>query len=156
MIGLHKFCGFGHRPYGDLTGRCGHQWEPFADSGHKGMRVRTAHVGVTEIPESLIQDEVVAHETVAYLREHMRARGTVDSDLVQRLAEHIVQVFGNSISRVRFRSSSNVDDAIEFNGAGLYDSFTHHPDEGHLSMSILQVFASLWNFRAYEERENKE
>ena len=40
-----------------------------------------------------------------------------------------------------------------FSGAGLYDSFTHHPDEGHLSKSIKQVFASLWNFRAFEARD---
>lgn len=37
--------------------------------------------------------------------------------------------------------------------AGLYDSFTHHPDEHHLQKSIKQVYASLWNFRAFEERD---
>ena len=35
----------------------------------------------------------------------------------------------------------------------MYDSFTHNPDEGHLAESIKQVYASLWNFRAFEERE---
>ncbi len=40
-----------------------------------------------------------------------------------------------------------------FSGAGLYDSYTHHPHEGHLSKSIKQVYESLWNFRAFEERE---
>jgi pyruvate, water dikinase len=40
-----------------------------------------------------------------------------------------------------------------FNGAGLYDSYTHQPEEGHLSKSIQQVFASLWNLRAFEERD---
>lgn len=71
--GNQQFVGFQHRPYGDLTGKTGHQWEPIADESRKGMRVRTAHVGVTGIPESLIQDEVVAHETVAWLREHTHA-----------------------------------------------------------------------------------
>lgn len=54
---------------------------------------------------------------------------------------------------LRCRSSTNNEDLEGFNGAGLYDSFTHRPDEGHLEKSIKQVWASLWNFRAYEERE---
>lgn len=53
----------------------------------------------------------------------------------------------------RLRSSANAEDSVEFNGAGLYDSYTHHDDEGHISKSVKQVWASLWNYRAYEERE---
>ncbi len=56
-------------------------------------------------------------------------------------------------SSIRCRSSSNNEDLAGFNGAGLYDSKTQHPDEGHISKSVKQVFASLWNLRAYEERE---
>ena len=54
---------------------------------------------------------------------------------------------------LRCRSSTNNEDLPGFSGAGLYDSYTHHPDEGHLSKSIKQVFASLWNFRAFEARD---
>ena len=54
---------------------------------------------------------------------------------------------------IRLRSSTNNEDLPGFSGAGLYDSFTHHPDEGHLAKSVKQVYASLWNFRAFEERE---
>ncbi|MGJ8695513.1 MAG: PEP/pyruvate-binding domain-containing protein [Verrucomicrobiaceae bacterium] len=53
----------------------------------------------------------------------------------------------------RLRSSANAEDSVEFNGAGLYDSYTHKEDEGHISKSVLQVWASLWNYRAWEERE---
>jgi choline-sulfatase len=74
--GRRQFAGFRHRPYGDLTGKTGHQWEPLENRGTHKMRERTAHVGVTAIPESLIQDEVVAHETVAFLREHRHANPT--------------------------------------------------------------------------------
>ena len=38
-------------------------------------------------------------------------------------------------------------------GAGLYTSKTQHTDEGHISKSIKQVYASMWNFRAFEERD---
>ena len=54
---------------------------------------------------------------------------------------------------LRCRSSTNNEDLPGFSGAGLYDSFTHQPDEGYLSKSIKQVFASLWNFRAFEARD---
>jgi hypothetical protein len=54
---------------------------------------------------------------------------------------------------IRCRSSTNNEDLPEFSGAGLYDSKTHHPDEGHISKTIKQVFASLWNLRAFDERE---
>lgn len=54
---------------------------------------------------------------------------------------------------LRCRSSTNNEDLPGFSGAGLYDSCTHKPDEGHLSKSIKQVYASMWNFRAFEERE---
>lgn len=54
---------------------------------------------------------------------------------------------------LRCRSSTNNEDLPGFSGAGLYDSYTHNPDEGHLSKSIKQVYASLWNFRAFDARE---
>ncbi len=54
---------------------------------------------------------------------------------------------------LRCRSSTNNEDLPDFSGAGLYDSYTHHSDEGHLSKSVKQVFASLWNFRAFEARD---
>lgn len=71
--GNRQLAGFRHRPYGDLTGKCGHQWEPILSPERTGMRARTAHAGVTDIPESQIQDVVVAQESVAWLREHSRA-----------------------------------------------------------------------------------
>jgi hypothetical protein len=56
-------------------------------------------------------------------------------------------------SSVRCRSSTNNEDLPGFSGAGLYDSKTQNPSEGHISKSIKQVFASLWNLRAFEERD---
>ena len=66
------------------------------------------------------------------------------------------RVYKNSLpdrTPLRCRSSTNNEDLPGFSGAGLYDSFTHRPDEGHLSESIKQVYASLWNYRAFEARE---
>ncbi len=72
--GSRQYVGFQHRPYGDLTGGTGHQADPIADPAARGMRGRTSTaVGVTEIPESLLQEQVVAQETVAWVREHEAA-----------------------------------------------------------------------------------
>ena len=57
---------------------------------------------------------------------------------------------------LRYRSSTNNEDLPGFNGAGLYDSKTQHPDETEedgIAKSLKQVYASLWNFRAFTERE---
>jgi len=54
---------------------------------------------------------------------------------------------------VRCRSSTNNEDLPGFSGAGLYTSKTQHPEEGHIKKSIKQVYASMWNFRAFDERE---
>ena len=54
---------------------------------------------------------------------------------------------------IRFRSSTNNEDLEGFNGAGLYESYSHHPDEGHFAKSAKQVWAGLWTYRAFEERE---
>ena len=66
--GTRQFAGFQHRPYGDLSGKCGHQWEPVDDERRTGMRERTVKAGVTGVPESLIQDPIVTHEALAFLR----------------------------------------------------------------------------------------
>ncbi len=57
---------------------------------------------------------------------------------------------------LRYRSSTNNEDLPGFNGAGLYDSKTQHPEETEedgISKSLKQVYASLWNFMAFIERD---
>jgi hypothetical protein len=54
---------------------------------------------------------------------------------------------------IRCRSSTNNEDLDGFSGAGLYDSFTHRSHEGHIGNTVKQVWASMWNVRAYDERE---
>ena len=68
-------------------------------------------------------------------------------------AMHATYPEGQSL---RYRSSTNNEDLPGFNGAGLYDSKTQKPDETEedgISKSLKQVFASLWTFRAFTERE---
>lgn len=60
--------------------------------------------------------------------------------------------FGADTS-IRCRSSTNNEDLPGFSGAGLYESYTHKKDEGKLSNTVRQVWASAWTDRAFDERE---
>lgn len=70
--GNRQFVGFDHRPYGDLTGFMSHQGEP--PNAPKGdptdWKALLTEVGVTNIPESLLQEQNTAQETLSFLREH--------------------------------------------------------------------------------------
>ena len=50
------------------------------------------------------------------------------------------------------RSSTNAEDLKGFNGAGLYDTVPNVKTEAALEAAIKQVWASVWNLRAVEER----
>ncbi len=66
------------------------------------------------------------------------------------------EVMSNSkYQRLRFRSSTNAEDANGFSGAGLYVSKTGIFDEPEKSIddAIKKVWASLWSYAAYMERE---
>ena len=68
-------------------------------------------------------------------------------------AMHATYPEGQSL---RYRSSTNNEDLPGFSGAGLYDSKTQDPEETEedgIDKSIKGVWASLWNFRAFTERE---
>ena len=57
--------------------------------------------------------------------------------------------------RMRFRSSTNAEDIEGFNGAGLYTSETGILDHNKktIEKAIKKVWASVWNYRAFQERE---
>ena len=62
--------------------------------------------------------------------------------------------FDEGINR-RYRSSTNNEDLPGFSGAGLYSSKSQKPseDEEDLAKSLKEIYASLWNFRAFVERD---
>ena len=96
------------------------------------------------------EDYSVQEEMLSEFRDTIK-----DGDMPQWMLDALT-VLQNSFpegTSIRCRSSTNNEDLPGFSGAGLYDSFTQHPDEGHISKSIKQVFASLWNFRAFDERD---
>ena len=106
--------------------------------------------------EGLLKDTALLsdHDTKEAELKSFRAeikKGKMPTWMMDALSE-LQNSFPEGTS-LRCRSSTNNEDLPGFSGAGLYDSYTHHSDEGHLSTSIKQVFASLWNFRAFEARD---
>jgi len=51
------------------------------------------------------------------------------------------------------RSSTNAEDLPKFNGAGLYSTVPNVREDEKLIEAIKTVWASIWNFEAYEARE---
>ena len=94
-------------------------------------------------------DPAVREARLADFRALLR-NGTVPA-LQRGLLANVQAAFPAGIP-IRCRSSTNNEDLPGFNGAGLYDSFTHRPDDGSLHKTVRKVWASLWNFRAFEER----
>jgi len=81
------------------------------------------------------------------------ASTALDPQLLAAVEQAVGQRFGQA--RLRFRSSSNTEDLPGFNGAGLYESWAaglNDPDRP-IADAIRAVWASLWDERAYDERE---
>ncbi|HET9959312.1 MAG TPA: PEP/pyruvate-binding domain-containing protein [Polyangiaceae bacterium] len=95
-----------------------------------------------------------------------------DAELQTSIAESIRALVGSESTTLRFRSSSNAEDGVTFNGAGLYDSYSgcladdldaddagpsicdpEERKERSVCRALKRVWASLWNPRAYDERD---
>ncbi len=87
------------------------------------------------------------------LRKKIKKGETPDWIITALEEMHATYAEGQSL---RYRSSTNNEDLPGFSGAGLYDSKTQDPEETEedgIDKSIKGVWASLWNFRAFTERE---
>ncbi len=121
--------------------------------------------------DEFVSDSARRFELLAAFREHIEDHGEVSAALVRRVALKVAAVFGSASTPIRLRSSSNLEDALEFNGAGLYDSTSAcaaddldadsggpsrcdaaRTEERGIARGLKRVWGSLWNFRAYEER----
>jgi phosphoenolpyruvate synthase/pyruvate phosphate dikinase len=75
----------------------------------------------------------------------------VSAEFGQLLDGRISEIFQDA--KVKIRSSTNSEDLPNFSGAGLYESFAARATgEKAASRVVPRVFASVWSFRAFEER----
>lgn len=106
--------------------------------------------------ELMLQDPAfIADRAVRDVRLEELRDDIEDASMPNWMMDSLSQMHSSfpSGTSVRCRSSTNNEDLPGFSGAGLYDSKTHHLNEGHISKTVKEVFASLWNLRAFEERE---
>lgn len=112
--------------------------------------------GFFEEIEEMLADEEFQNDLMTRIYRLATLRADIkDADMPQWMLDELEAMhesFPEGTS-VRCRSSTNNEDLPGFSGAGLYDSKTQHPHEGHISKSIKQVYASMWNFRAFDERD---
>ncbi len=87
-------------------------------------------------------------EATLFLVRWLYANGTVDPVFGAALDDAVATRWGTG--KVKLRSSTNSEDLEGFSGAGLYTSLgATSADAGQV---VRSVWASVWNWRAFEER----
>ncbi|MEZ4467627.1 MAG: PEP/pyruvate-binding domain-containing protein [bacterium] len=96
-------------------------------------------------------DPAVRDAALATLRADMEA-APLDPAFQAALIDRCRTGFPGT--RMRFRSSTNAEDLDGFTGAGLYTSKSGDPDDpvDTVEKAVRRVWASVWSFRAFEER----
>lgn len=102
--------------------------------------------------ERFRMDGLYRRQQLEALQAQMRA-APVSAALMALLEARIGSDF--PATRMRFRSSTNAEDLRGHSGAGLYDSQSGalNDPKRPIDTAVRTVWASLWNFRAFEERE---
>ena len=86
-------------------------------------------------------------DNIRYMFKHI----PVEESFGNKLDAKVRDLYGEA--GVRLRSSTNSEDLSDFNGAGLYKSVKATAREKDLpSDEIRKVWASVWSFKAFEER----
>jgi rifampicin phosphotransferase len=105
---------------------------------------------------TLLNDQKFVHDPayrkgkLAEMRERIKG-GEFDPDLRAEILQKVKTEYAGKGLFVR--SSSNSEDLPNFSGAGLYTTVPNVRGDAELIDAIKTVWASLWNFEAYEARE---
>ncbi len=86
------------------------------------------------------------------IRKNIKA-GHIDESILFSLNTNLNKIYPNT--KIRLRSSTNCEDLPNFNGAGLYlsEGLKTQKTDSVLNKIILKVYASLWTWEAFQERE---
>ncbi|MFC1584595.1 PEP/pyruvate-binding domain-containing protein [Fibrobacterota bacterium] len=100
---------------------------------------------------AFLYDPAIRDQQLEVLRDSMET-APVDSAFEAALLEKLNTEYPGV--RMRFRSSTNAEDLDGFTGAGLYTSMSGDPNDPSNPVldAVRTVWASVWYFRAYEER----
>lgn len=114
---------------------------------------------ITEVLTALLADSVTIQDAGKLDKALKRIRSLIkdaplDSGFLQTVMKRM-KLSGKEFVNYRFRSSTNAEDVKGFNGAGLYDSKTGSlvDTSKQVEKAIKAVWASLWDDRAFAERQ---
>ena len=100
--------------------------------------------------QKFVHDPAYRRAYLTRLRDNFQ-KGTVNAEL---RAEVLRRAHAEFPGKGLFaRSSTNSEDLPNFNGAGLYTTMPNLKTDEQLIEGIKTVWASVWNFEAYEARE---
>ena len=100
--------------------------------------------------QKFVHDPAYRREKLVQLRQQIET-ADFDPHLRRMVLEKVAREYAGKGLFVR--SSSNSEDLPNFSGAGLYTTVPNVRGEQQLIDAIRKVWASLWNFEAYEARE---
>ena len=100
--------------------------------------------------QKFVHDPAYRRAQLTILRGRIQ-QGKFDEQLQGQILRRVRQEFAGKGLFVR--SSSNSEDLPKFSGAGLYTTVPNVRESPQLIEAVKTVWASLWNFEAYEARE---
>jgi hypothetical protein len=100
--------------------------------------------------QKFVHDPAYRRQKLTELRERFK-QGKVSDALREAVLKKVHAEYKDKGLFVR--SSSNVEDLPNFSGAGLHDTVPNVKGDEQIIDAIKTVWASLWNFDAYEARE---
>ncbi|HWB05810.1 MAG TPA: PEP/pyruvate-binding domain-containing protein [Verrucomicrobiales bacterium] len=145
-------------------------WDAFMDQTLQGGLTLRAEIASRLAPHRTYPPQIAAMKT-ALSEIRLLIRNTAIFSAAQK--QSILTALGGFIPsrKIRFRSSTNVEDSETFTGAGLYDSYSGcilddldgdnsgpcgceatEPEERGVFRAIQRVYASFYNDNAYLER----
>lgn len=108
-------------------------------------------LGTLTVQASYMQVDAKMKEVRALMKS-----ATLDPKLVQNIRAELAKNFPGDKVRLKLRSSSNVEDGAEFNGAGLYESegvCLSGCDKDDFTKGLVKVWSSLYTTRGYWARQ---
>jgi hypothetical protein len=100
--------------------------------------------------QKFVHDPAYRREQLVLLRKKIES-AEFDPALRDKILQKVAREYAGKGLFVR--SSSNSEDLPNFSGAGLYTTVPNVRGDQELIDAIRKVWASLWNFEAYEARE---
>jgi hypothetical protein len=100
--------------------------------------------------QRFVHDPAYRRQRLTEMRERVQ-KGQMNAELRAEILRRVHAEFPGKGLFVR--SSTNSEDLPNFNGAGLYTTMPNVKGDEQLVEAIKSVWASIWNFEAYEARE---